>query len=101
MKYAWLAGIIYFLSLFSLEIFYITPWLVLTMALFYHYIPTTDKKAFKGVLLYFFTPMFLLFIIRFIAYRLYAGDWVSRIGSGTVGMVTLESCSKPAKYVFN
>ena len=31
-KYAWVAGIIYLISAFSLEIFYLTPWLVLLLA---------------------------------------------------------------------
>jgi hypothetical protein len=99
-KYAWAACFIYLLSTFTLEVFYVTPWLVLAMGLFYQYNDTT-KKVLGGVAKLFFAPMLLLFVIRLLAYRLCYGDWVSRIGSGTVGMVNLHSFGKPAKYLFH
>ena len=99
-KYAWRAGIIYFLSLFSLEVFYVTPLLVLTLGLFYLF-SGYDKKIFRGVLLYFFIPMLLLFALRIVGYYLVYGDWVSRIGSGTVAMVQWQSFGKPIKYLFH
>ncbi len=100
-KFVWIAGFVYLLSSFSLEIFYVTPWLVLTMGLFYHFNDQPGKKILGSVIRLFFVPMLLLFIIRLIAYRLYSGDWVSRIGSGTVSMVNMESFGKPAKYLFH
>jgi hypothetical protein len=100
-KYALYACIVYLLSTFSLEMFYVTPWLVLTLALFYRFLPSFDKKAFSKVVLYFFLPMLLLFVLRFIAYRMVYGDWVSRIGSAAVTSVPLKDLGKPIKYLFH
>jgi hypothetical protein len=100
-RYAWLAAAVYTLSLFSLEIFYITPWLVLSLALFYRYLPSFGEQVVKRVLLYFFVPMLLLFLIRFAGYRLAYGDWVSRIGAGSVAAMQLQWLGKPAKYLFH
>jgi len=100
-KYAWRAGILYLLSLFSLEVFYITPFLVLTLGVYYRFNPSFDKKILGRVMLYFFAPMLLLLAVRIVGYKLMAGDWVSRIGSVTVTVVNLESFGKPAKYLFH
>jgi len=100
-KYAWMAGVIYFLSTFSLELFYVTPWLVLSLGLFYRYNERYEKKAFNKVLVYFFIPMLLLFFIRVIIYRFAYSDWVSRIGAGTVSEVNMASFGKPGKYLFH
>ena len=101
-KYAWWAAIVYILSTFSLEIFYITPWLVLSLALFHRFhLLLFGKRLFNLLFRYFFIPQIIIFFVRIIAYRLYAGDWVSRIGSGTVSLVTMESFGKPAKYLFH
>jgi len=100
-KYAWRALIVYFLSTFTLEIFYITPWLVLTVALFYRVNPLKDKKVFRKVLLQFFLPLLLLFSLRLLMYRLIYGDWVSRIGTGAITSIQMENFGKPAKYLFH
>lgn len=100
-KYAWWAAIIYAISLFSIEVFYITPWLVLTLGLFYRFGTPLSKKTFNEVLTYFFIPMLLLFVIRMATYRLVYGDWISRIGVDTVANLKPESYGKPLKYVFH
>ena len=96
--YAYAGLVLYFLSLFSLEIFYITPWLVLSLCFFYN---SFGKVTTRTAILWSFVPMIALVAIRFLAYRLLYGDWVSRIGSGTIDMVTAESFGKPIKYLFH
>ena len=100
-KYAVWAGIIYLLSVFSLELFCVTPWLVLALGLFYRFNPSFDKKSFSKVILYFFIPMLLLFFLRLVAFRVVYGSWVSRIGTNTVTAVDIHSFGKPAKYLFH
>ena len=100
-KYVTWSLIIYFLSTFTLEIFYITPWLVLTLGLLYGANPTVDKKVFKKILLYFFAPMMLLFVLRLVVYRVAYGEWVSRIGTAAVTGIQPENFGKPAKYMFH
>ena len=100
-KYAWMAGVIYFLSTFSLEVFYVTPWLILTLGIFYRYTPSFDKKMFSRVVKFFFIPMLSLFALRFAAFHIFYGSWVSRIGTETVTLINFQSFGKPAKYLFH
>ncbi len=96
------ALLVYFLSTFSLEIFYITPWLVLTLAIFYSTIPATNKGSVKKLSLYFFLPMLLLFLLRLVVYKAAYGEWVSRIGTAAaVSGIHAENFGKPAKYLFH
>jgi len=99
-KYVAWAILFYFLSTFALEIFYITPWLVLALALFYlgH---STGKQMFAKVLVRFFVPMLCLFSLRMVIYRLVYGEWVSRIGTTAVTAVQAANFGKPAKYLFH
>lgn len=98
--YIFLASATYFLSTFALEIFYITPALVLSLILFYHGLPRFNKYT-NAALRYCFTPLVILFAIRFLVFRVVYGSWVSRIGSGAVTSVDLASFSKPVKYIFH
>jgi hypothetical protein len=100
-KFATWSLVIYFLSTFSLEVFYITPWLVLILGVFYRYNPSFDKTKWSKIVLYFFLPMLLLFLLRIVLFRAVYGSWVSRIGTGTVTSIQLSSFGKPAKYLFH
>ncbi len=100
-KYVLFACLIYALSLFSLEIFYITPWLVLTMVLFYRFIATHGKQYAGKAIQYFFVPLILLFVMRLVGYYMAYGEWVSRIGSGAVAGIKMNDFGKPAKYLFH
>lgn len=99
-RHAVTACLVYFLSTFALEIFYITPWLALSLILFYAYQRggnTYTRKAITTAIV----PMLLLFVVRLIIFRVVYGSWVSRIGPGAVTSVDITSFSKPVKYVFH
>ena len=100
-KYAIWAGIIYFLSTFSLEIFYVTPWLVLVLGMFYGFGPSLGNGKFRKVFFYFFIPLLLLFLLRLVVFRIVYASWVSRIGSGVVMAMDVHDFGKPAKYLFH
>jgi hypothetical protein len=100
-KYAWRAGILYALSLFSLEVFYITPWLVLALILFYRFACSADKRNSQRAIFYFFIPLLVLFAGRLLLFRAAYGSWVSRIGTDTVTALRLSDLGKPAKYLFH
>ena len=100
-KYALWACLVYGLSLFSLELFYITPWLVLTLALFYAYTPAHGMNIRNRIISLCFAPMMLLFAARFVGYRLLSGDWLSRIGTGSATEFQTNWFGKPAKYLFH
>ncbi len=99
--YGRIALVVYLLSLFSLEIFYITPWLVLSTGMFYHFDRKPGQMNLSLVLKYFFIPMLALFVLRITGYRLAYGDWVSRIGAGSVSAIQWDWFGKPAKYLFH
>lgn len=100
-KYAVFAGIIYLVSTFALEIFYIVPWLVLSFALYYRQQDAYGKPVFRGILKYFFLPAILLFIAHLVEYRLFYGTWVAHISADNQVSISLTSFGKPIKYLFH
>ncbi len=100
-KYAWLAGIVFLLSTHTLEVFYITPWLVLTLAAFYRLSNIAGRKQFVQVLMLFFIPELIMFALRLVEFRVIYGGWVSRIGWGAAMAAPLTGLGKPAKYIFH
>src|SRR6185437_9791323 len=61
-KYPLWAGIVFFLSTYSLEIFYLTPWFVLALACYYRVAIKKDVAILKKTLFYFFVPELVLFV---------------------------------------
>ncbi len=100
-RYAVWAGIVYLLSTHTLEVFYITPWLVLTLAMFYRAAGKANNGVFLKVLLLFFMPELTMFGLRLIEFRVLYGGWVSRIGSDAAMGAPLTGLGKPAKYLFH
>ena len=100
-KYAWWAGIVYLLSTHTLEVFYITPWLVLSLGLFYRFSPICRKRMFLNILLLFVLPEIVMFCLRLVEFRVLYGGWVSRIGTDAVANAPLTGLGKPVKYLFH
>lgn len=100
-KYALWASIAYVASAFALEVFYITPWLVLAAILFYRAISLPGKAKSSKAIFYFFIPLIIVFAIRLLLFRIIYGGWVSRIGTDTVTAIHLPDFGKPAKYLFH
>lgn len=100
-KYVWYTLLAYLFSTHTLEVFYITPWLALSLAMFYKAQLPEGKAAYGKVVGYFVLPMLLLFALRLIEYKLLYGDWVSRIGSQTVLSLQEAGLGKPLKYLFH
>ncbi len=100
MRYAYTAWIVYFLSTFSLEIFYITPWLVATQALFL-LLAGGEKNKPLQILKVLVVPMLLLFGLHLLLFKLVYGGWVAHIGTGTVTGMKFTAWGKPLKYLFH
>ena len=100
-KYAIAAGILYFLSSFSLEIFYITPWLLLSMVLFYRHSHPFRRLYFKSTLLHIFVPQLVVFVVHLFLFRLVYGSWVAHIGTSALTAAPEIGLGKPAKHLFN
>ena len=79
-KYAVFSGTAFFLSTFSLELFYLTPLFALTLTIFYRKVLNYDKAIFKKVMLYFIVPIFLFFALHFYLLRTITGFYVAHLG---------------------
>jgi len=99
-KYAWFAGILYFLSTFSLELFYLTPWFVFTLAIYYRVGLHYDRILFRKSLLYFLLPQLLFFANHFILLQHVYHIAFAHIGQNAIQPAT-SYLQKPAKYFFN
>ncbi len=99
-KYVWLAGILYFCSTYSLEIFYLTPWFVLALTFYYHYALQYDKVVYKKVIRWFFIPQLIIFLHHLIVLKLVYGDQMAHIGANVWQPFTNYIC-KPPRYLFH
>ncbi len=61
------SAILFVLSAFTLEIFYLLPFLVLSLAIYYRYYLGYDKEVFRKTLVCFFIPQIVLLGAYFIA----------------------------------
>ena len=95
-------GITYFLSTFSIELFYITPICVLALILFSLKTGTIDKKCFTKSLLLFVVPQCCFLLLHFILVKLNYGHWLPHISSETLTQTELNVLlSKPLQLLFH
>lgn len=99
-KYAWWAAIVFFLSTYSLEIFYLTPWFALSLAAYYRLALKYDKAIFKKTCRYFFVPQLMLFFVHLVVFRAVYGTWIPHI-TATLHKDVGFYLSKPLKYIFH
>ena len=98
-KYAWWAGIIYFLSTYSLEIFYLTPWFILALAAYYRLALNYDKAIIKKTFTHFFIPIFILFLLHIVV-LLVVYNHFAHIAEKVWQPFTNYAC-KPARYIYH
>jgi hypothetical protein len=80
-KYLYYSPILFFISTFSLEIFYLTPWLCLILMVGYYWKNLIDQKTFQTTIKLLFVPQILLFCIHLIYFRLRFGSWIAHYGT--------------------
>jgi len=100
-KYAWLACTAFFCSVYSLEMFYITPWLALSLIIYYRYALAWDKTITQKAFLYFFIPLISIFIFYIFQFHFVYHTWLAHIGTDTNNQAPALSFGKPAKYLFH
>ncbi len=98
-KYAWVAGIVYLCSTYSLEIFYLTPWFTLVFILYYRYVLDHDKVVFKRSLYRFFVPQ-LIFFGMHVAMLLLVYNHFAHIAEN-VWQPFSSYISRPPFYIFH
>ena len=99
-KYVLAAGIIYFCSSYSLEIFYLTPWFVLAMAAYYRLALAYDKQIFKRTLSGFFLPQLVIFALHIVVLRIWYHGQLAHIGEHTWQPFANYICKAP-RYIFH
>lgn len=99
-RFALLAGIIFFLSTYSLEVFYLTPLFVLTLGLYYRGVLYADSSRIKGIIFRFLIPQVLLFLIHLALLHLIYHQTVAHIGAISLDQ-NVANFSKPLKYIYH
>lgn len=97
--YCYLCLAIYFLSVFSLEYFYLTPLLVLSYIIYRNNvgIGTYKNRTTWQIVI----PMLTILLLRVLLFRFLYHDWVSRTGSEVFSTGWSGFAAKPLKYIFH
>ncbi|MBA3828716.1 MAG: hypothetical protein H0X33_07250 [Taibaiella sp.] len=98
-KYAWWAAVIFFISTYSLEIFYLTPLFTIGMALFYWRVLQYDKNVLKRSMQYFLIPQIILFLLHVAVFHAIHGGRLPHVSK--VDYPYPFYLSKPVKYLFH
>ena len=99
-RYAWWAGLVFFLSTFSLEIFYLTPLFVCTLAYYKYSVSQCDKQTYIRSLLYLSLPQVIFFIINQVLVHAIYHQGVAHIGFVSL-LFSSANFSKLLKYLFH
>ncbi len=97
--YALLAGGVYLCSTYSLEIFYLTPWFMLALCLYYRFALGYDQAIFKKALLWFFVPQIIMFLLHIGVLLSVYGQW-AHLGQNVMQPFSNYIC-KPPRYIFH
>lgn len=98
---AFSAGCLYLLSIFSLEVFYLTPFLVCSLALFYKIGLGYDRKKVFQTILYFCLPQVALLILHFGLFGMIYGAEVPHVGADFRKMNLGFFATRPPEYLFH
>ncbi len=98
-KYIWFAAIIFFLCAFTLEIFYLIPFFVLSIALYYRFALGFSRPLLKKTILWFVIPQVLMLCIYFVA--LYTTFKYLKPHKIALTSSVIDYLSKPPKYIFH
>jgi len=99
-KYVWLALLLYLPSTYSLELFYITPWFILALSVYYRVVLHYDKAIFKKVILWFFVPLLVIFGAYEVVLNLVIHVQIAHVGI-FFNKYGYSYLTKPPKYLFH
>jgi hypothetical protein len=99
-KYAVWAGVLYLLSTYSLEVFYLTPWLVLSMSLYYRLALGYDRRIFRQAFLWFFLPLLLMYLAHVIVLHTVIRVYVAHVAPPH-DIFTIAYLCKLPEYLFH
>ncbi|MBS1588071.1 MAG: hypothetical protein JST52_00510 [Bacteroidetes bacterium] len=80
-KYAIYASFLFTLSTFTLEIFYITPFITLFLIIGYRLRNRISNKQFARAIWTAYIPQLILFLLHLLTFKLVYGTWVAHYGT--------------------
>jgi hypothetical protein len=95
----WAAGL-FVCATYSLEVFYLIPLFVGSLAVFYRVTLRYDRAVFQKTVTYFLLPQVVLFGVHIIIYLAVYGFHMPHVPDAAVGS-SIIFFSKPLKYVFH
>ena len=98
-RYVWGGGLVFFLSTYSLEVFYLTPIFTATLVTYYCTTLNYPKSLLKKALACFTSPQLFFFLVHSILLHLVYHENVAHIGSTT--LLSAFNFSKSLKYIFH
>jgi len=99
-KYAVYGVILFSLSIFSHEFFYLTPFFVLSLAIYYRFVLNAEKTVSRKAILYFVIPFFLLCIVHLLLVRMASGGFSADIGD-EINQPLKGYFRKPPSYIYH
>lgn len=97
--YAWVAGVLFFCSTYSLEIFYLTPWFTFTLAWYYRHALGRDRALYRSTLRAFLLPQAIFFVAHLLVLTVVYRD-LAHIGNNVWQPFTNYLCKAP-RYIFH
>lgn len=95
------SALLYFLSIFSLEFFYLTPLFVGTLAVFYRTALGYDLRICRRLIVYFCLPQLLMLLLHFGLFHLVYGAEVPHVGADFRKMNMGYFATRPPEYLFH
>ena len=101
-KKLWAIALLYLLSTFSIELFYLTPFCVAAIILFYKQYSPSTKVALAKAFSFIVAPQLLFLVLHFILVKINFGFWLPHIGTNTISETPINNLlSKPIKLLFH
>ncbi len=100
-RYLWWAVLIFVPASYAIEVFYLTPWLILSLCIFYVYVLQRDKKVLKKSFLFLVLPSLLIFFAHILVLRAFTGTAASHQVSTSLLTLLEGYWNKVLKYVFH
>lgn len=97
--FALAALLIFFISTFSLEVFYLSPGFIGILLFYYRYALQWPKANCKKAFYILFLPSVLLLILYFLRLHSSYGSFIAHVDSATEAQPISASLGKPAKYL--
>lgn len=98
--YPLLAILVYFLATFSIEVFYLTPWIILSTIIYYRSIRGHKAPTDRSAILLFFIPLLVFFFAHLVLLHITTGAYIAHIGS-EISQPPLAFLRKAPHYLFH